>query len=94
MRLFKHIVNRYSAPQVIFFQALFVLSLPNICLSFTEPLPLVGRLVNIILPVSLYMGPLAVAENRPNGVVSLSVSLPFSLSDGATLSVRSLRDSR
>ena len=53
MRLFKHIVNRYSAPQVIFFQALFVLSLPNICLSFTEPLPLVGRLVNIILPVSL-----------------------------------------
>ena len=78
MRLFKHIVNRYSAPQVIFFQALFVLSLPNICLSFTEPLPLVGRLVNIILPVSLYIWALS----------------PFSLSDGATLSVRSLRDSR
>lgn len=61
MRLFKHIVNRYSAPQVIFFQALFVLSLPNICLSFTEPLPLVGRLVNIILPVSLYIWALSLS---------------------------------
>ena len=94
MRLFKHIVNRYSAPQVIFFQALFVLSLPNICLSFTAfaacgpP----GQYYSARLPI--YMGPLAVAENRPNGVVSLSVSLPFSLSDGASLSVRSLRDSR
>ncbi len=54
MRHFKQIISKSYAPQTVFFLALFVLSLPNVCLSFTEQMPLAVRLANVVLPVSSY----------------------------------------
>ena len=54
MKPFKQICSGALTPQTAFWLGLSVLALPNVCLAYTEPLPLVSRLVGITLPLSVY----------------------------------------
>ena len=54
MKPFKQIFSSALTPQTAFWLGLSVLALPNVCLAYTEPLPLVSRLVGITLPLSVY----------------------------------------
>lgn len=76
MKLFKRIFRRAAAPQTVFVMALLVLALPNLCLAVTEPVPFVYRLVNILLPVSLYAAALTF-RRRPGLVLWVLFPLVF-----------------
>ena len=76
MKLFKRIFRRAAAPQTVFVMALLVLALPNLCLAVTEPVPFVYRLVNILLPVSLYAAALTFRQ-RPGLVLWVLFPLVF-----------------
>ena len=78
MRHFKHIISKSYAPQTVFWLALFVLSFPNICLSFTEQVPLISRLTNVILPVSAYVLALTAMRNTGRTVWVLFPLIFFS----------------
>lgn len=54
MKHFKNIIGKAVVPVSLFVWALIVLSLPNICLSFTEDLSWAACIANVLLPVSLY----------------------------------------
>ena len=73
---FKRIFRRAAAPQTVFVMALLVLALPNLCLAVTEPVPFVYRLVNILLPVSLYAAALTF-RRRPGLVLWVLFPLVF-----------------
>ena len=76
MKLFKRIFRCAAAPQTVFVMALLVLALPNLCLAVTEPVPFVYRLVNILLPVSLYAAALTF-RRRPGLVLWVLFPLVF-----------------
>ena len=47
-------INKHHSSLFLHLTSTFILALPNICLAFTEPVPLVYRLVNVLLPISCY----------------------------------------
>ena len=54
MKPFKQIFSSALTPQTAFWLGLSVLALPNVCLAYTETLPMISRLVGITLPLSVY----------------------------------------
>ena len=59
----KHFVFRtLGNPSVLFYVFLSVLLVPNVLLSITEPMGWMGRLCNVLLPLSVYWGLLCVSR--------------------------------
>ena len=54
MKRFKEIYQWCCEPRQLFFLFIIVLAIPNVALFFTEQMPLLVRICNIILPVSVY----------------------------------------
>lgn len=67
MKHFKEIVQWCCDPRRLFILFIAVLVIPNVVLSFTEPLPLLARISNIVLPMALYW--LVMTFNRKPGVM-------------------------
>lgn len=60
--------NIINDPRLLYFATLAVLALPNIALSVTEPMSLMAKACNVILPVSVYALLLTVLRNPARGV--------------------------
>ncbi len=54
MKLFNKIKKWFDNQENLFYLFLFVLIVPNIVLCFTEPLPLVAKVANVLLPLGCY----------------------------------------
>ncbi len=54
MKLFEDIKKWFDNQEHLFYLFLIILIVPNIVLCFTEPMPLVAKVCNIMLPFSLY----------------------------------------
>lgn len=54
MKLFKDIKKWFDNQEHLFYLFLVILIVPNIVLCFTEPMPLVAKVCNLLLPFSLY----------------------------------------
>ena len=54
MKLFKEIKKWFDNQEHLFYLFLVILIVPNIVLCFTEPMPLVAKVCNVLLPFSLY----------------------------------------
>lgn len=54
MKLFKDIKKWFDNQEHLFYLFLVILIVPNIVLCFTEPMPLVAKVCNVLLPFSLY----------------------------------------
>lgn len=54
MKRFKEIVQWCCEPSRLFVAFVAVLAIPNVALSFTEQMPWVARVCNVVLPVSVY----------------------------------------
>ncbi len=54
MKHFNNILNRLTSPRAIFVMFIVAAIVPNVILSFTEPLTTAGRIVNIMLPLGIY----------------------------------------
>lgn len=54
MKLFRKINKWFENQENLFYLFLVVLIVPNIVLCFTEPMPLVAKVCNVVLPFSIY----------------------------------------
>lgn len=54
MKLFNSIKKWLGNQEHLFYLFIFVLIVPNVVLCFTEPLPLVAKIANVLLPFSCY----------------------------------------
>lgn len=54
MKLFRKINKWFENQENLFYLFLAVLIVPNIVLCFTEPMPLVAKVCNVVLPFSIY----------------------------------------
>lgn len=54
MKLFRKTYHFCTSPHVLFIAAVIALSLPNLSLAFTESVPLMTRITNVVLPVAVY----------------------------------------
>lgn len=54
MKLFKSIKKWLDNQEHLFYLFLFVLIVPNIVLSFTEPMPLMAKVCNVLVPFACY----------------------------------------
>lgn len=54
MKLFKRIKKRINNPETLFYLFLVILLVPNIALCFTESMPLMAKVCNVLLPCSVY----------------------------------------
>ena len=54
MKLFKNIKKWFENQEHLFYLFLIVLIMPNIVLCFTEPLPLMAKVCNVLLPFACY----------------------------------------
>lgn len=54
MKLFNSIKKWFDNQEHLFYLFIFVLIVPNIVLCFTEPLPLVAKVANVLLPLAGY----------------------------------------
>ena len=54
MKLFNSIKKWFGNQENLFYLFLFVLIVPNVVLCFTEPLPLVAKIANVLLPLGCY----------------------------------------
>lgn len=54
MKLFKNIKNWLENQEHLFYLFLFILIVPNIVLCFTEPLPVIAKVTNVLLPLGGY----------------------------------------
>ena len=54
MKLFKNIKKWFDNQEHLFYLFLIILIMPNIVLCFTEPLPLMAKVSNVLLPLSCY----------------------------------------
>ena len=51
MKLFKNIKNWLENQEHLFYLFLFILIVPNMVLCFTEPLPFMAKVANVLLPL-------------------------------------------
>ncbi|GAE15090.1 integral membrane protein [Bacteroides pyogenes JCM 10003] len=63
MKLFKKIKKRFESQEHLFYLFLIVLITPNIALCFTEPLPLMAKLCNVLLPFACYYLVMTLSRN-------------------------------
>ena len=54
MKLFKNIKNWLENQEHLFYLFLFILIVPNMVLCFTEPLPFMAKVANVLLPFGCY----------------------------------------
>ena len=54
MKLFKNIKNWLENQEHLFYLFLFILIVPNMVLCFTEPLPFMAKVANVLLPFRCY----------------------------------------
>ena len=54
MKLFRDIKKWFDNQEHLFYLFLVILIVPNIVLCFTEPMPLVAKVCNVLLPFSIY----------------------------------------
>lgn len=54
MKLFRKTYHFCTSPHVLFIATVIALSLPNLSLAFTESVPLMTRITNVVLPVAVY----------------------------------------
>ncbi|WP_303014134.1 phosphoethanolamine transferase [uncultured Bacteroides sp.] len=54
MKLFKNVKNGLAKQEHLFYLFLFILITPNIVLCFTEPLPVMAKVTNVLLPLGCY----------------------------------------
>ena len=54
MKLFKNIKNWLENQEHLFYLFLFILIVPNLVLCLTEPLPLMAKVCNVLLPFGCY----------------------------------------
>ena len=54
MKLFKNIKKWFENQEHLFYLFLIILIMPNIVLCFTEPLPLMAKVSNVLLPLACY----------------------------------------
>ena len=54
MKLFKNIKKWFEKQEHLFYLFLIILIMPNIVLGFTEPLPLMAKVSNVLLPLACY----------------------------------------
>ena len=54
MKLFKNIKKWFENQEHLFYLFLIILIMPNIALCFTEPLPLMAKVSNVLLPLACY----------------------------------------
>lgn len=54
MKLFKNIKKWFENQEHLFYLFLIILIMPNIVLGFTEPLPLMAKVSNVLLPLACY----------------------------------------
>lgn len=46
--------EKLKEPQILFYFFLLILIVPNVVLSFTEPMPVVAKICNVLLPLGIY----------------------------------------
>ena len=63
MKLFKLIKKWFDNQEHLFYLFLFILIVPNIALCITEPMPLVAKICNILLPLSVYYLVMTLSRN-------------------------------
>ncbi len=56
MKLFNDVKKWFGNQQHLFYLFLFILIIPNILLCFTEPLPWLAKVCNVLLPLGCYYG--------------------------------------
>ena len=54
MKLFRKIQKWFENQENLYYLFLTILIVPNIVLCFTEPMPLVAKVCNVLLPFSIY----------------------------------------
>lgn len=54
MKGFKYIYRKLTSQKILFYLFLCVLILPNVILFFTESVPLLAKITNVILPLGIY----------------------------------------
>ena len=63
MKLFRKTYHFCTSPHVLFIAAVIALSLPNLSLAFTESVPLMTRITNVVLPVAAYWFLMTLSRN-------------------------------
>ena len=63
MKLFKNIKKWLENQEHLFYMFLFILIVPNIVLCFTEPLPLMAKVCNVLLPFACYYVLMTLSRN-------------------------------
>ncbi len=72
----RKIIRYCTAPHRLVIATVVVLALPNVVLAFTEPMTVIARIANVVLPVSVYLL-LAVAVRRTGRAVWMLFPLIF-----------------
>lgn len=76
MKRFKEIVRWCGKPERLFVWFVFVLSIPNAALCFTEQMPPAARACNLVLPVSAYWFAMTLSR-KPGKVIWILFPLVF-----------------
>lgn len=63
MKLFKDIKDWFDSQEHLFYLFLVILIVPNVALCFTEPMPVVAKICNVLLPFSVYYAVMARSGN-------------------------------
>lgn len=63
MKLFKDIKKWFDNQEHLFYLFLVILIVPNVVLCFTEPMPLVAKVCNVLLPFSVYYAVMTLSRN-------------------------------
>lgn len=63
MKLFKLIKNWFDNQENLFYLFLIILVVPNIVLCFTEPMPVIAKVCNILLPFACYYLVMTLSRN-------------------------------
>lgn len=63
MKLFEKIKKWLENQEYLFYLLLFILIVPNVALCFTEPMPLVAKVCNILFPFSCYYFLITLSRN-------------------------------
>lgn len=63
MKLFSQIKNWFGNQEHLFYLFLFILIIPNLVLCFTEPMPVVAKIANVLLPLACYYWVMTLSRN-------------------------------
>lgn len=61
--MFKSLLRRLTAPHFLYFYCVLSLAIPNVALCFTEHMPLLACVANVVLPVAVYAWLMALSRD-------------------------------